>query len=177
MGRPSKLTPDLQARIAAFLGAGAYIETAASAAGVSKQTLYNWLRLGSEGQEPYDSFLDAVEKAQGEADIRDLKTIRDAASKGVWQAAAWRLERRHPGEWGRRRPESEPQEEDLTLVDLVGSYASMSEEALRSEIVRLDDECEQITGSTITEPRGEAVQEMQTKTVGDTQRDAEVIDR
>lgn len=105
MGRPTKLTPDLQARIVAFLGAGAYMETAAAAAGVSKQTLYTWLHRGAEGDRPYKAFLDAVEKAQGEADIRDLKTIRDAAQAGAWQAAAWRLERRHPEQWGRRRVE------------------------------------------------------------------------
>lgn len=106
MGRPLKLTDDLQARIVAFLGAGAYVETAAAAAGVSKQTLYTWLRRGADGKRPFSGFLDAIERAQGEADIRDLKTIREAAQAGVWQAAAWRLERRHPDQWGRRRAET-----------------------------------------------------------------------
>ena len=131
MGRPIKLTSDLQARIVAFLGAGAYVETAASAAGVSKQTLYNWLKRGADGEEPFDGFLDAVERAQGEADIRDLKTIRDAATGGVWQAAAWRLERRHPEKWGRRRVEMTGADggpvsldvKSLTLVEIVSEIA------------------------------------------------------
>lgn len=32
-----------------------------------------------------------------------VQTIRQAAQGGVWQAAAWRLERRHPDQWGRRQ--------------------------------------------------------------------------
>lgn len=105
MARPTKLNAEIQTRIVAFLGAGAYVETAACAAGVSKQTLYTWLRRGADGDRRYAGFLDAVEKAQSEADLRDLKTIREAAQSGIWQAAAWRLERRHPEQWGRRRVE------------------------------------------------------------------------
>ena len=105
MGRPTKLTPEIQQTIVTFMGAGSYVETAAAAAGISKVTLYNWLRRGADDEEPYAEFLNAVEKAAGEADLRDLKTIRQAAQDGVWQAAAWRLERRHPGQWGRRPPE------------------------------------------------------------------------
>ena len=127
MGRPTKFTPELQTRIVAFLGAGAYIETAASAAGVSKQTLYTWLRQGAEGEEPFTQFLDAVERAQGEADIRDLKTIREAAHGGAWQAAAWRLERRHPDQWGRRRVEMTGAGGGLVGVDVTPEHASGTE--------------------------------------------------
>lgn len=127
MGRPTKLNDEIQARIVAFLGAGAYIETAAAAAGVSKQTLYNWLHRGADGERRYVGFLDAVERAQSEADLRDLKTIREAAQNGVWQAAAWRLERRHPEQWGRRRVEMtgadggpvDVETREMTLLDLV----------------------------------------------------------
>ena len=105
MGRPTKLTVELQQVIVTFMGAGAYIETAAAAAGISKVTLYDWLRRGSEDEEPFATFLNAVEKAASEADLRDLKTIRQSAAAGVWQASAWRLERRHPEQWGRRPPE------------------------------------------------------------------------
>jgi len=152
MGRPIKLTPDLQARIVAFLGAGAYVETAAAAAGVSKQTLYNWLSRGADGEEPFEAFLDAVEKAQGEADIRDLKTIRDAANGGVWQAAAWRLERRHPEQWGRRRVEMTGADggpvdvKTLTLAEVIEEIA-----ALDAEIAALDTEYEKIVESTLQE--------------------------
>jgi len=101
IGRPTKLTPEIQVRIETFLGAGAYIETAAAAAGITKKSLYDWLRRGAEGEEPYLTFLHAVERAQAEADMRDLTVIRTAAQDGQWTAAAWRLERRHPRQWGR----------------------------------------------------------------------------
>jgi len=31
--------------------------------------------------------------------------IQRVAENGVWQAAAWRLERKYPDKWGRRRVE------------------------------------------------------------------------
>lgn len=88
---------------------------------------HTWLRRGADGDRRYVGFLDAVEKAQSEADLRDLKTIREAAQAGVWQAAAWRLERRHPQQWGRRRVEMTGAEggpvdvevREMTVLDLV----------------------------------------------------------
>jgi hypothetical protein len=117
MGRPTKLTPEVQQTILTFLGTGAYIETASVAAGICKKTLYNWLRRGADEEEPYAAFLHAVEKAQAEADLRDLKTIRQAANAGQWPAAAWRLERRHPGQWGRRR--DAPFEAEIRVVQII----------------------------------------------------------
>lgn len=117
MGRPTKLTPEVQQTIVTFMGAGAYIETAAAAARISKVTLYEWLRRGADDEEPFAEFLNAVEKAASEADLRDLKTIRQAAVAGVWQAAAWRLERRHPSQWGRRR--EDPYEAGAPVVQII----------------------------------------------------------
>ena len=122
MGRPTKLNADLQQRIVKFMGAGAYIETAAAAAGISKVTLYSWLHRGAAGEEPFAAFLNAVDVAQSEADLRDLAVIRKAAAEGTWAAAAWRLERRHPDQWGRRLVEVSGRDggpiehEDLTNV-------------------------------------------------------------
>lgn len=127
-GRPTKLTPELQARMLALLRAGNYVETAAAACGLAKKTFYNWLQKGARAKGgEYHEFAAAVEKAMGEAEARDLLTIDKAAqgydvtvvketvSNGVvidrevknsrrfdWQAAAWRLERKFPDRWGRR---------------------------------------------------------------------------
>jgi hypothetical protein len=101
-GRPSKLTPGLQQQVCDALRRGAYVETAAAMAGVSKVTLYGWLKLGArEDEGPHVEFLNAVEKAQAEAEMRDLERVESAAENGTWQAAAWRLERRSPERWGR----------------------------------------------------------------------------
>jgi hypothetical protein len=101
-GRPTKLTRKIIDDFIIALRAGNYLETAAAYVGVSKQTLFNWLRRGARGQEKICvEFLDSVKKAQAESEIRDIATIV-AASKTTWQAAAWRLERKHPGRWGRK---------------------------------------------------------------------------
>jgi transposase len=98
-GRPTKLTPELQDRIVALLRAGNYIETAARFCDVDKVTLYAWLKRGNrQANGPFREFLNAVERAQAEAEIRDLEVIRQEPS---WQARAWRLERKFPQRWGR----------------------------------------------------------------------------
>lgn len=100
-GRPCKLTPPLQAKICELIAAGAYVETAAAYVGVSKVTLYEWMRKGN-GQTTgrFRDFLNAVEKALATAEIRDIAVIGKAAQV-CWTAAAWRLERRAPARWGR----------------------------------------------------------------------------
>ncbi|TCW39174.1 hypothetical protein EDC32_102420 [Laceyella sacchari] len=102
-GRPTKLTPALQEKIVMMIRGGNYIETAAAYAGISKQTLYNWLRRGARQKSgQYREFALAVEQALAEAEMRDLALIEQAARDGKWQAAAWRLERRFPKRWGRQ---------------------------------------------------------------------------
>lgn len=92
-GRPTKLTAKLRDRIADAIRAGNYVETAAALAGVSKKTLYNWMRRGARARyradgtpykvdRPYVEFLHAVEKAQAEAIDRDLSVIDRAAQGG-----------------------------------------------------------------------------------------------
>jgi hypothetical protein len=100
MSRKTKLTPEAQEKILRHLRIGAYVETAAAAAGISRDTFYNWLKRGAEGKAPYAAFAEAVEQAIAESEARDLATVL-AASKTQWQAAAWRLERRFPERYGR----------------------------------------------------------------------------
>src|SRR6266550_3727789 len=101
-GRPSKLTPDVSKRIIDSVRAGNYLETSAAFAGVSKVTLFNWMKRGNAQQTgKYREFLTSIEKALAEAEMRDVLTISRASEKN-WQAAAWRLERKFPGRWGRK---------------------------------------------------------------------------
>jgi transposase len=116
VGRPTKLTPEIQNRIVVLIRAGNYVETAAASAGIHKSTLYDWLKRGarekqritqnprariSKKEAPFVDFSDAVEKAQAEAESRDVMLIAKAAEE-QWQAAAWRLERKFPARWGRK---------------------------------------------------------------------------
>lgn len=101
-GRPTKLTPDTLNKIEVLLQNGNYIETAAAVCGISKSTLYLWLKRGARSKKGiYRDFSDAVIKAQGLAEARDVSIITKAASDD-WKAAAWRLERKFPNKWGRR---------------------------------------------------------------------------
>jgi transposase len=102
-GRPSKLTAENAQRIADLVRVGNYLETAAAAANVHRVTLHRWLRRGQEEESGlYREFLESVEKAQAEAESRDVALIAKAARDGNWQAAAWRLERRFPRKYGQR---------------------------------------------------------------------------
>lgn len=102
-GRPTKLTAEIQDEIIKAIKAGNYIETACALVGISKETLYYWLRRGAEAKRNniYKQFSDAVKKAMAFAEARDVSIIGEAG-KTNWQAAAWRLERKFPDKWGRR---------------------------------------------------------------------------
>jgi hypothetical protein len=100
MGRPTKLTPELQAEIIGYIRACSYIETAVLAAGVRKATFYNWLKWGEEGKQPYADFLDAAKEAQAKA--RVFASGKVLAGGRGWQGPATWLERTDPERWRRR---------------------------------------------------------------------------
>lgn len=145
MARPKgttklELDPEIRARIITFIRAGSYVETAAAAAGVDRATLHRWLKRGAEGEEPFAGFGNQVESALAEAELRDLARI-DRAAESMWQAAAWKLERRNPKMWGRRE-----------YTEMTGAdggpiqYAQLSETELDAEICRLNAEIEAANG-------------------------------
>ena len=102
MGRPTKLTPEVQDKIVNALRGGNYQETAAQFAGIDEATFYRWMERGaSEDEGIYCEFRKAVERAKSQAEVRDLALIDKAAQNGSWQAAAWKLERKFPQKWGR----------------------------------------------------------------------------
>ena len=127
-GRPSKITPELIKEFADVLSTGVYMETAAEYIGVSKISLYAWLKKGrKEKKGIHRDFLNAVKKALAKSELSALSVITKASrgydvikertvikSDGTvetstektrefsWQAAAWHLERKHPKRWGRR---------------------------------------------------------------------------
>jgi len=104
MARPTKLTPEVASKIIAFVRTGNYIEAAAAAAGIHKDTLYDWLKRGAPGNEESDSddiyreFSDAVLQARAEAQIR---AVAGLLATGHYKAWAWWLERSNPRQWGR----------------------------------------------------------------------------
>ena len=125
-GRPSKVSPELTQQVVDALLDGNYMETAAAVVGISKSTLYRWLRkaeelevnaleLAAEAEDlepdlysyvdpadwPLLDFRHSVKSAEAWAEAELLRKAR-AAGLG-WQAFMTILERRHPQRWGRRK--------------------------------------------------------------------------
>lgn len=118
-GRPSVLTPKAQATIIEALRRGNYLETAAALAGVSRSTVFAWLKEGESetGRPELKGFAEDVRRAQGEAEARLVETI-DTAATDDWKAAAWRLERSAPSRWCVRIRESVRDEMGALLEEL-----------------------------------------------------------
>jgi hypothetical protein len=107
------LTPALVKRVCRYIRTGDYIETAALCSGITRQTLYNWLRTGNAARDdrlahaakgkrelvllPHElecvEFLEAMEQASSEAEHDCMSAIKKTAKKD-WRAAAWWAERR-----------------------------------------------------------------------------------
>ncbi len=102
MARPDKLTPEVLGRIVEAIRAGNTRAAAALYVGIGETTLYRWLQTGerSRNGSKWRELWEAVKKAENAAEVESVLLIRAAAQKS-WQAAAWWLERRRHGEWGR----------------------------------------------------------------------------
>ena len=102
MGRPSKLTPEVQERICQAIRAGNYYEAACAYAGIHYSTFRKWMQKGETTKSgKFREFFEDVTRAEYEAEVRmvaqwqkhmpeDYRAIRDF------------LERRYPDRWGRR---------------------------------------------------------------------------
>lgn len=101
MGRVTILTQEVQDRMVEAIRLGNYAPTAAEYAGIATSTHYNWLKQGEKGESPYVEYLEAIKKAEADAEVRNVALIQEAAKK-TWTAAAWYLERKHFDKWGRR---------------------------------------------------------------------------
>lgn len=103
MGRPTKLTPEVQQRIVQAIQMGATYELACKYGGVSYDAFNEWRNKGDAASTGvYRQFCDAINDAEGKAAVSWLAKIEKAATDGAWQAAAWKLERRYPHDYGKQ---------------------------------------------------------------------------
>lgn len=135
-GRPSKFTDETKSRIIEGIKLGATYELAAGYGGVSYATFRQWMIRGEKVAGRLDRakkeieisaedlaflhFFEAVKSAEAEGAVTWLTKIEDAAKSGNWQAAAWKLERRYPAEYGR------------SIVDHNLDFRNMSDDELRA---------------------------------------------
>jgi hypothetical protein len=138
-GRPTKFNRALAEQIIQYIRAGAYIETAAVAAGIDKATFYAWMKKGASAKDgDFKAFHDAVNQAMAMAEVRDVLLIGEAA-KESWQAAAWRLERKFPDRWGQtRRVEVEVRKELEAFYDAL--ERKLPPELYEQVLAAVDDE-------------------------------------
>jgi hypothetical protein len=104
-GRTSKFTPATTTKLTNAIRMGSTYDLACKYAGISFQTFNEWRegRGYPKGTTPEQKseFIESIEKAEGDAAIGWLTKIEAAANDGAWQAAAWKLERRYPSDYGR----------------------------------------------------------------------------
>lgn len=103
-GRQKKLTPELIERICQAIRAGNYAKVACGLVGISESVYYHWLseakKEGAEGI--YLEFLESIELAEAEAEVRAVALITQSANNGSLRATQWFLERKHSERWGRK---------------------------------------------------------------------------
>ena len=68
--------------------------------GIDYMTFNRWRESKSE-------FREAIKDAEGRAVVKWLAKIEQAATEGTWQAAAWKLERRYPHDFGKTVQENQ----------------------------------------------------------------------
>ena len=80
-GSSPKLTTQLIEDVCLLLRRGSYIESAAAACGISKDTFYRWMKNGksAQGNNLEKELSYAVLKSLAEAEMRDLEVIDKAA--------------------------------------------------------------------------------------------------
>lgn len=114
-GRPSKFTKDRKDRIIKAISAGCTYEMAADYAGVTRSTLWNWLKKGEDPKaKAYCTFLHDIKRAEIEGAMVHLGNITEASMKD-WKASAWMLERRHG--YSKDRQNTQPEQEDVSMPD------------------------------------------------------------
>ena len=90
----SKLTPEVKQILEEALAAGLTKKLSAQLAGIGESTLHQWLREADQDDEKA-ALAQSLKKAEAVSAAHSLAVINQAAQEGSWQAAAWKLERRH----------------------------------------------------------------------------------
>jgi hypothetical protein len=96
MGRPTKLTKEVEEAICNAIISGATYRAASEAAGIAYETFNEWMK---DERPQYVKFSDSIRAANGKARTELIKKIRKHGDKD-WRALAWILERRFKDEYG-----------------------------------------------------------------------------
>src|SRR5438094_4122715 len=131
MGRPTKLSPEVQSILVCALSEGATIEHACDYAGIHPATFHRWMQRGEEDEPEFRDFCNATTRARGQGVVTDLMAISKAVQAGDWRAAAWRLQHRYPQDYGAKLKISGDADNPLRVIE------AMPQEQLTTKIQQL----------------------------------------
>ena len=99
-GRPTKFKEPIKNKIIDAIGVGSTYTMACNYAGISRNTLHQWMVKGeNQTRGVYRTFYDDIKKAEAKGAVANLAVINNEAKRGNWKCSAWLLERR----WGYKR--------------------------------------------------------------------------
>lgn len=99
-GRPSKLTPDLRARLLAAIRGGNYRQTACQWVGIDYTTFARWMRESKADPDgPHGPLYQEVLEAETAAEIQAVANLVKAGRDDP-KLTQWWLERKFPERWG-----------------------------------------------------------------------------
>jgi len=106
MGCKTLYTEERIGRLLQAIKLGATYQMACKFAGFSYRAFRGWMKDAEDNPETskYRGLPERVRDAEGAACVRWLGQIEKASSSD-WKAAAWKLERRYPGDFGKRAVE------------------------------------------------------------------------
>ena len=120
-GRPTKLTDEVQDKLASAIRAGNYYAAACGYAGIDYATFRRWMERGErEARGRFHTFRHTIEKAEADAEVTVVAQWR-AQIPTNWQAARDFLARRYPERWrpSERLEHSGPDGGPIDLATLV----------------------------------------------------------
>ena len=129
MGRPSKLTPERQARLVEAIASGHYYETACRLAGIHYANFRQWMIKGeAEESGKYREFYEAITHAEAEAEDHAIQQWQQAMPTD-WRAVQMFLERRHPDRWGKQEKWKAEVTATVNWVELARQAQSAADDA------------------------------------------------
>lgn len=103
-----KYNDEIAAKICEIIADGSPNKFAAHANGISEDTFYEWMKVHPE-------FSEQVKKAQAEAVNRNVRIIKQAATRS-WQAAGWWLERTQRNDFSLKQEISAEVKGEQTII-------------------------------------------------------------
>lgn len=143
-GRPTKYTEEVRKILIGRLDEGQRFYVACTLAGVSTDTVNDWVKRGARGEEPFVGLAQDISKAKATAEARLVQSVVRAAHEDKdWRAGRFLLQVRKPKEYTERKrleltgPDGEPIE---TKNENRAGLTKETAEFIRKEILGVEDE-------------------------------------